>query len=86
MTPEQLERSARHYCKLMGVDPDELVGHGADPNPSGYTPMVLMHSPRWKLITRELHDAWAMNEALKEGMRDPKVDEVVGGLFPIGRG
>jgi hypothetical protein len=65
MTPSQLERAARHYCKLMGLDPDE-----------------------WRLrhFSDVLKSNWAMNEALKEGMRDQKVDEVVSALFPVGRG
>jgi hypothetical protein len=32
MTPEQLEKAARHLCKLRGIDPDQQVAHGAEPD------------------------------------------------------
>lgn len=81
MTPDQLERAALHYCKLMGVDPEQLVMHGPPPNPDGTVNTVAIYTPRWKLLTQELHHTWAMNEALKEGMRDPRVEALRAGAF-----
>jgi hypothetical protein len=70
MTPDQLELAARHYCKLMGLDPDEIISvEGA-----------LMPYYRWGLVSKELRVHWAMNEALKEGMRDPRVDASINEL------
>jgi hypothetical protein len=70
MTPTQLERAARHYCKLMGVDPEMLVMTSPPPNPNGTVNAVAIYIPRWALVAQDLHSGWAMNEALKEGMRD----------------
>ena len=58
MTPDQLERAARHYCKLMGLDAEE-------PLPLG---------PKWQYIAKEIRIHWAMTEALREGMRDNRWD------------
>lgn len=82
MTTEQLERAARHYCKLMGQDPEETVMTSPPPNPNGTVNAVAIYVPRWKLVAQNLHSGWAMNEALKEGMRDPRVGDMLGKLFP----
>lgn len=37
LTEEQIEVAARKLCELRGIDPDAMVGHGADPSPSGLT-------------------------------------------------
>jgi hypothetical protein len=34
----------------MEIDPDELVPHGAFPNPDGTVNAVLLHSPRWQTV------------------------------------
>ena len=73
MTPYQLERAARHYCKLMGMDAEGLAPH--EPTAHGvFVEVYATHSPRWKIKAEQLRIYWAMNEALKEGMRDPNVD------------
>lgn len=51
-----LESAARELCHLRGQDPDEMVGHGAEPNKGGWVPDVLISSPRWVLAARELED------------------------------
>jgi hypothetical protein len=66
MTPEQLERAARHYCKLMGVDPEQVIMDEA-----------AFYVPRWIKAAQDLKTQWAMNEALKEGMRDPFREQVM---------
>lgn len=68
MTPSQLERAARHYCKLMGVDPEQLVVKPNEVNSTGFSTMECSSVPRWTMVAKELHSFWAMNEALKEGM------------------
>ena len=57
MTPErlaELEPLARAACADAGRDPDYIVPHGADADASGYVPMVLLHSPLWTRIARQI--------------------------------
>lgn len=41
------ERIARKLCEIRGLNPDEWIAHGADPNPSGFVPAILLHSARY---------------------------------------
>lgn len=60
------ERIARRYCELMGMNPNELVAHGADPTGKGYVPAVLLKSPLWTRIAREAPSQLAWFTALSE--------------------
>lgn len=44
MTEQQIEKAAREYCRLLGLDPDEMVGHGADPTSNGLVMSVILYS------------------------------------------
>jgi|688.fasta_scaffold1333883_2 hypothetical protein len=50
LTEAQLEIAARKYCELAGLNPDEQVGHGAEPDESGVVLDVMLYSPRWKRV------------------------------------
>jgi hypothetical protein len=65
MTDEQVEQVAREWCRLAGVDPDAMVGHGADPDSSGYVCAVWLHSPRWTRVAREVRERDRMDQALR---------------------
>lgn len=65
------EPAARAYCQFLGLDPEAKIGHAPDPNPDGGINMVLILSPQWKLIARELARHHAMNAAL--AMFPPKL-------------
>jgi hypothetical protein len=63
MTDEQVERVAREWCRLAGVDPDTLVGHGADADARGFVPDVWMHSPRWTRVASAVRERDRMDRA-----------------------
>ena len=67
MNKKQLEAAARKYCEITGQDPDERVSHGADPGPGGLTPMILLHSPLWTRIAREIESHDALMQAVEFG-------------------
>lgn len=60
------ERIARRYCELMGMDPDQLVSHGADPTGTGYVPAVLLRSPLWTRVAMQAPSQLAWFTALSE--------------------
>ena len=62
---EALEVAARHYCEKMGADPDKSIGHGAEPNEMGYVPAIMMYSPQWRLVAKELKSAIIMAESVQ---------------------
>lgn len=56
MNEEQLEKAARKLCVLRGIDPDQLISHGAPANEHGFVPAICLWSPSWKLVAGELKD------------------------------
>jgi len=60
------ERIARRYCELMGMDPNQLVDHGADATGTGYVPAVLRRSPLWMRVVRQAPSQLAWFTALSE--------------------
>jgi hypothetical protein len=66
MNAAQLERAARRLCKLRGVDPEMRVAHGADPDHNGHIPCVLLYSPMWTRLAREVREHWELTEALRD--------------------
>jgi hypothetical protein len=50
LSEAQLEVAARKYCELAGLNPDEQVGHRADPDEMGVVLDVMLYSPRWKRV------------------------------------
>jgi len=54
LTDAQLEIAARKYCEIAGINPDEQVGHGAEPDENGYVFAVMLYSPRWKRVATEI--------------------------------
>ena len=59
-----VERAARALCDIRGLNADEMVGHGAKPNGSGFVPAVLLYSPRWQLVADEVRDRMDMDAAI----------------------
>lgn len=54
MTESQIEFAARKLCELRGINPDEIVGHEAEPDANGFVLAVLCHSPAWTLVRKEI--------------------------------
>lgn len=54
LTKPQIEIAARELCKLRGVDPDKIIGHGAKPDENGFVPDVMLFSPQWELAVEEI--------------------------------
>ena len=67
----QLEQAARHYCHLMGLDPNEDVEHvhddGRQMEMHGVMADIIMISPRWTRHVRELQIVAAMTESIEYG-------------------
>lgn len=61
---DEYEGIARRYCELMGIDPDQEVGHEADPGPDGFVPGVCVISPRWRLVAKEAKSQIAWLQAI----------------------
>lgn len=49
-----IEQAARVLCRSRGVDPNHLLAHTAEPNPSGIVPGVILRSPAWVLARTEI--------------------------------
>lgn len=64
MTPEQIEKAARHLCKLRGIDPDKTVWHGGRPGENGATYDIAMCSPAWGLVADEIKQNLQIQEAI----------------------
>lgn len=60
------ERIAKRYCELMGIDPDAMIAHGADPDRNGIVHAVLLYSPAWKRIERDVPSQLAWFTAITE--------------------
>jgi hypothetical protein len=71
MTEDQIERAARALCRMRGLDPDGIVGHDAPVGPSGYQPGVMLCSPRWQLVAREIRTALQIQQAIQEATSEP---------------
>ncbi len=67
MTDKQKESAARELCRLRGIDPDQRVGHDADPLPGGYVPAVMLYSPAWRRAVREIEAQERLEAAMKVG-------------------
>jgi hypothetical protein len=67
----QLEQAARHYCRLMALDPDEEVTHAHDDGRqmhlNGEIVDVIVISPRWTRHVREIQIVAAMSESVEYG-------------------
>ena len=71
MNDKQLEAAAREYCRLTQRDPDEHVGHGADPDANGMTTMQLIYSRRWEHEARRIHHHWMLSESIRHAISKP---------------
>ena len=67
LNDDQLEVAARIWCELAGLDPDEEVMHGADPDANGVVLAIALYSPRWKRVAQEIHHIDMVAEAIKAG-------------------
>ncbi len=67
MSDKQLKVAARELCLLRGVDPDQRVGHEADPSPNGYIPAVRLYSPAWILAIKEIKAQEQIESAMMLG-------------------
>lgn len=86
MKDADIERVAREWCRLAGVNPDETAQHGADPSPgTNIVPAILCYSPRWTRVAREVRSAAMMREAFEilESAAIPTEDENNGPLDTV---
>lgn len=61
-----LEAAARRVCELRGINPDEMCGHEPDPSPDGFVCDVMLHSPAWELVAREVLAHQQIGQALND--------------------
>jgi hypothetical protein len=66
MDDKWLEGAARRVCELRGIDPDKMVSHGAEPDEFGIVLGVLLHSPAWRLVAREVVAHQQISQALND--------------------
>lgn len=67
ITESQLEAAARRYCKLAGINPESMIGHGPPPNANGMVNALLVYSPQWKLVAQEIRRHELMTLAIEAG-------------------
>lgn len=65
MYDSYIETAARKLCALQGVDPDSLVGHGAEPDERGLVPLVWLQSPAWTRVAPRILAHLKVREALE---------------------
>ncbi|BAG41614.1 hypothetical protein [Ralstonia phage phiRSL1] len=68
MNDKQLEVAARELCRIRGIDPDSSVAHGADPNPDGSVYGVLLYSPAWTRVAREVKAHLEVHRAVSRAL------------------
>jgi hypothetical protein len=66
MDNKQVERVARRLCVIRGFNPDDMVPHSPDPDSSGVVYSILLYSPRWERVAREVRARMEMDAALEE--------------------
>lgn len=67
LTENQLEMAAREYCRIKGVDPDEMIKHGPDPIGS-VVHSILLESPRWERVARILREQDIQRHCIKHAI------------------
>lgn len=67
MKDRQLRYAARKLCELRGINPDDSVPHGADPDSYGFVPAVLLYSPAWTRALIEIENRDDLDRAMKFG-------------------
>jgi hypothetical protein len=68
MTDEQIEAAARKLCEIRGIDPEKRIGHGAEPNADGMVPAVILYSPAWRLVAREVGAFYQVAQAIDHAL------------------
>lgn len=64
MNDEQLERAAKRYCELLGIDPREPDDMAA-PGYTGPTYATPVYPPKWRGALSRIRDFAAMLEAVE---------------------
>lgn len=66
LTDAQIERAAREYCRIKGVNPDDDVTHGHDTD--GYSPVcdVCLISKRWERVAVKIREHNLLSDVIKE--------------------
>jgi hypothetical protein len=65
MTDLELEMAAKHYCKLMDLDPNEKMVYDGPKERGKPRPMAL----RWQTLTKHIYQVWAVNESIREAKK-----------------
>ncbi len=71
MDNKKIEKAAIRYCELMGLDPHEIVVHGAPGDPrTGAQTLLGRHIPRWEAYVGKVTEAAALQQAIKEANKE----------------
>ncbi len=68
MTESELELASRRYCALAGIDADQSVAHGPEPNEDGTVYSILLYSPMWRLVVVDIKRHLLLTQAISETM------------------
>lgn len=71
LTDEQLESAARHYCEMVGVNPDEMVELRPEVGDSS-----IKSGSRWRFIAREVLKHWLIDESIRKSRQSPGTTEL----------
>jgi len=71
MNEQTIERAARKLCELRGINPDQMIPHGAQPDARGFVPAVLCHSPAWVLVSKEVRACLQVDTAIDFARSNP---------------
>ena len=69
MNAEQLERAARHYCFVTGLNPDKLISAPTPTDGSGQTFDIYVQEVQWKSIARRIEEHHLFQQSIAEAMK-----------------
>lgn len=70
MSEQQKKVAAIELCRLRGIDPNERVGQGADPDSNGFIPAIQLYSYAWQRAIREIEAQELLDLAMKAGRKE----------------
>lgn len=87
MNEETLNKVAIKYCELQGLNPYEILAHGAEPSANGVVTDVLCHSHRYELIKKQIKNQVLISEAVRlvemDELREQQTFTITGTLSDI---
>ena len=70
MSEQQKKVAAIELCRLRGIDPNERVGHGPDPDSTGFIPAIQLYSCAWQRAVRDIEAQELLDLAMKAGRKE----------------